>query len=286
MCKKIAIKGEKHNGSDVIRILTDLGACNRFDYCGDLEDHYYFIDSNFRIDYDAKDCLGADYVKLTLDEYNQHFPFKIGDMVWIPEYESKVRINKNWWDGSTVMCSVFTDEEEIFNSEELKEWNGLVNETDKKIETLGFMQLGKTCGIIFNEANYEKEVELQLGNYEIVTKNGKTYAVLKPSRYPKTYTDCCALLGCDDKMTAKELVPLSQLVNARNAYWKLQNNWKPNYYSKLLNNVKYTIENVKGELMKSTCADVSRLLAFPTADMRDEFLDNFRELIEQCKEFI
>lgn len=286
MCRKIAIKGEKYNGDEVIKILNDLGACNPFDYCGDLEDHYYSIDSNSRIDYDAKDCLGPDYVKLTLDEYKQHFPFKIGDMVWVPEYESKVKINKIWWNGSTVMCSVFTDKDEDFNSEELKVWNGLVDETDKKIESLGFMQLGKTCGIIFNEANYEKEVELQLGNYEIVTKNGKTYAVLKPSRYPTTYDDCCALLGGDDKMTAKQLVPWSKLINARNAYWKCANDWHPHFYSQLYNNIKYTIENNKGELTRSTCADVSRVLVFPTADMRDEFLSNFRDLIEECKEFI
>ena len=286
MCRKIAIKGEKYNGDEVIKILTDLGAYNPFDYCGDLEDHYYSIDSNSRIDYDAKDCLGPDYVKLTLDEYKQHFPFKIGDMVWVPEYESKVKINKIWWNGSTVMCSVPTDKDEDFNSEELKVWNGLVNETDEKIESLGFMQLGKTCGIIFNEANYEKEVELQLGNYEIVVKNGKTYAVLKPSRYPTTYDDCCVLLGGDDKMTAKQLVPWSKLINARNAYWKCANDWHPHYYSQLYNNIKYTIENNKGELTRSTCADVNRVLVFPTADMRDEFLSNFRDLIEECKEFI
>ena len=131
--------------------------------------------------------------------------------------------------------------DKVFTSEKSKQLNGLVNETDKKIESVGFVQLGKTCGIVFNEANYEKEVELQLGNYEIVTKNGKTYAVLKPSRYPTTYDNCCALLGCEDKMTAKQLVPLSKLINARNAYWKCANNWYPVYYSKFYNNVKYTI---------------------------------------------
>ena len=173
--------------------------------------------------------------------------------------------------------------DKLFTREKL---NGIVNETDKKTESVGFVQMGKTCGLIFNEAFYEKEVELQLGNYEIVVKNGKTYAVLKTSKYPTNYDDCCALLGCDDKMTAKQLVPLSKLINARNAYWKCADDWHPYYYSNVYNHIKYTIEYYKGEVTTSTCADVSRLLVFPTADMRDEFLNNFRDLIEECKEFI
>ena len=168
-----------------------------------------------------------------------------------------------------------------------KKLNGIVNETDEKIESVGFVQVGKTCGIIFNEDNYEKEVELQLGDYEIVVKDGKTYAVLKnPNRYPTNYVDCCALLGCDDKMTTKQLVPWAKLINARNAYWKCADDWRPHYYSQLYNNVKYTIEYYKGVLIKSTCADVSRVLVFPTPYMRDEFLKYFRDLIMECKEFI
>lgn len=175
---------------------------------------------------------------------------------------------------------------DIFKSKRVKEFNGVVSNTDQKNESIGFVQMGKTCGIIFNEANYEKEVELQLGDYEIVTKDGKTYAVLKSSKYPTTYDDCCALLGCEDKMTAKQLVPLSKLINARNAYWKCANDWHPDYSKDYYNSVKYTIENNKGDLIKSTCADVNTLLVFPTADMRDEFLNNFRDLIEECKEYI
>lgn len=176
--------------------------------------------------------------------------------------------------------------DKLFTSEKSKQLNSLVNETDKKIESIGFVRLGKTCGIVFNEDNYEKEVELQLGDYEIVTKDGKTYAVLKSSKYPTTYEDCCALLRYEDKMTAEQLVPLSKVINARNAYWKCANDWRPYYYKDYDNNIKYTIENRKGDLIKSTCADVNTLLVFPTPDMRDEFLNNFRDLIEECKEYI
>jgi hypothetical protein len=54
----------------------------------------------------------------------------------------------------------------------------------------------------------------------------------------------------------------------------------------LSNDVKYVIEVNKGILTKSTCADVNKILVFPTSEMRDVFLENFRGLIEECKEFI
>ena len=79
---------------------------------------------------------------------------------------------------------------------------------------------------------------------------------------------------------------LYRVLICRDAYWKIVGDWKPNYTNTLSNGVKYVIEVNKGILTKSTCADVSKILVFPTSEMRDVFLENFRGLIEACKEFI
>ena len=52
-----------------------------------------------------------------------------------------------------------------------------------EVESTGFMQMGKTVAVCFNKENYETEVELQLGDYEIEVRDGKTYAVLKKPKY-------------------------------------------------------------------------------------------------------
>ena len=51
--------------------------------------------------------------------------------------------------------------------------------------------------VCFQDTNYEDKVELQLGNnYEIKKENGKYYAIKKQFKYPKTYEECCNILGC------------------------------------------------------------------------------------------
>ena len=43
----------------------------------------------------------------------------------------------------------------------------------------GFVHVGKTVAVIFNDKNFDDKVELVLNNYEIVEENGKFFAVKK-----------------------------------------------------------------------------------------------------------
>ena len=38
------------------------------------------------------------------------------------------------------------------------------------------------------------EIEVVLGDYEFILKDGKTYFVKKKPKYPKTYEECCKVL--------------------------------------------------------------------------------------------
>ena len=145
--------------------------------------------------------------------------------------------------------------------------------------------------IIFSNENYIDKVELCLGdNYEIVVEGDKTFVQRKKSKYPTNHEECCQYLGCNDKLSASKLVLFSQLINARNAYWKiageemgLGKSWEPNWNE---SSPKYTITVIEDKLVKNFALTQNYILAFPTEEMRDAFYENFKELIEKCKELL
>lgn len=48
----------------------------------------------------------------------------------------------------------------------------------------------------------------------------------------------------------------------------------------------YVIVNCRGDIDTHKQWHLNTLLAFPTEEMRDAFYENFKELIEECKEFL
>ena len=115
--------------------------------------------------------------------------------------------------------------------------------------------------------------------------------VKKQPQYPKTYRECSLINGCEDRIPLKIIEEFIKLINARNAYWKLAGEemglgkpWKPDW-----NDVcdKYTIYVVYGnEIWRDIGQNINTLLAFPTMEMRDTFYENFKSLIENCKELL
>lgn len=79
------------------------------------------------------------------------------------------------------------------------------------------------------------------------------------------------------------LLALSQLLICRNAWWE-RLNWVPNWKSE--SQEKYCIVNWRNEVSKTSTGFMNYILAFPTPETRDEFLDTFKNLIEQAKDLI
>ena len=120
----------------------------------------------------------------------------------------------------------------------------------------------------------------------------------KPT-YPKNYKECCEVLGYSGNynmilttdIDCKLFNALYRLKVCRDAYWKiageqmgLDKPWEPDW-----NDVcdKYTIYIVYGnEIWRDKGQTINTLLAFPTEEMRDTFYENFKDLIEQCKELL
>ena len=111
----------------------------------------------------------------------------------------------------------------------------------------------------------------------------------KKKEYPKTYEDCKmhALLGVGYNR-ALLLVKLEKLLTCRDAYWKIAGEemglgkpWEPSG-----NEDCFVISRSCGEVFLYESAGDNEPFEFPTPEMRDAFYENFKELIEQCKELL
>ena len=138
------------------------------------------------------------------------------------------------------------------------------------------------------------------------------------TKYPKTYEECCQVLMGKTDFQDFELVltryvitrseensislcpPHISLINnfyklliCRDAYWKiagekmrLDKSWKPDFTNN--DEERYGIYTLANKVERDFCGvgDVNMILSFPTEEMRDKFYDNFKDLIEQCKELL
>ena len=300
--KKLAIKGHPTRGKEVIELLEMMGGINCYNLYGDENYACYIIENG-----EIKGCeyiFGDEpYAIYALAEFYKKYPFKVGDVIKFPNNMAE-EIAEMKWDEEL--------EDIIYTS--VSGWTrpsfvpkNTNNKT--KIESTGFMQLGKTVAVIFNDANYEDEVELQLGDYEIVVRDGKIYAVRKKPVYPKTYEECCKIMyGISrERHLQYDTIPsykfeedlrdlleiLRKLIICRKAYWKiagekmgLGKSWEHDYL-KDANTIRYTIYNTGDEIVKlNEKLYRNYTLCFPTEEMRDAFYENFKDLIEQCKEFL
>lgn len=178
--------------------------------------------------------------------------------------------------------------------------------TDEMIEGL----VEEEVGLVDNlSSRWVNEFNLPDG-YQFKDENGNvinaTKIVLekKKKEYPKTYEECCEMLGVfrarvyDDEEWRPivsdfecdldvRLAKLRELLICRDAYWKIAGDWKPDledgefyfmYYSPCGNII------LKDHVTLGIHCNV--ILAFPTEEMRNAFYENFKELIEFVKELL
>ena len=128
----------------------------------------------------------------------------------------------------------------------------------------------------------------------------------KKKEYPKTYEECCKILGVNsdnfltitnyydgevettdyERGLLNNIAALWYLLICRDAYWKIADGWKEKRKDELTRHVIYS--TLSGEVIKCTTINstANYLLDFPTAEMRDAFYENFKVLIERCKELL
>lgn len=315
---ELAIKGHPTRGKEVIEILEMLGGVNKHQIDAIRQTYVYFIDiDNIIRLLQIAQLLPEKDIIYSLEEFLERYPYKVGDKVC---YQPNLQIDTiciseiismKWADNSVIYftsnghslyaCDLQPYKEEIIeegtnkavfegNAQSCDIMNDIIKE--EAMEEKGTLeQIDLT-----RELRIADEVEVILGDYEFVLKDGKTFFVKKKSQYPKTYKECCDVLGlytmANDAQGYKEdlIIRFQELIIARDAYWKiageemgLDKPWKPDW-----NNVsdKHCIYFVSGEIWLTECQTRQCTLAFPTAEMRDEFYENFKELIESCKELL
>lgn len=129
-----------------------------------------------------------------------------------------------------------------------------------------------------------------------VAKRLREFLTPKP-QYPKTYKECCKMLGYSGNYNMilttdvdnKLFNALYRLKVCRDAWWKMADDWKPDYNDCTEDkyfSTKFFIYTYRNEIHFGSCELTHHLLAFPTAEMRDAFYDNFKELINEVKELL
>ena len=309
MGKKLAIKSHLTRGEEIIELLEMIGGKNCYNFSGFDGYAYYVIGEPHNVEIRAGEYIfgDEDMYLFTLEDFLAKYPFKVGDKVVYTKFgdncdEYPVIIESMKWTGTTI--------EYTFNdcvtclAKDLKMWTG---NPDAVIS-----------GIYLNSCDYADEVELNLGDYEIEVRDGKTYAVLKKSKYPTTYAECCevlvgrkpnpneisfdkmelCLVDLDDTQSIDfqnpylpQLNSLFRLRMCRDAYWKiageqmgLDKPWKPDW--KNYNEYKYCLYITENNVNKGIFYNDNHILAFPSEEMRDVFCENFKKEIEQCKELL
>ena len=309
MGKKLAIKGHSTRGKEIIELLEMIGGKNCYNFSG-FDGYAYYVIGGPHNEIRAGEYIfgDEDMYFFTLEEFLAKYPFKVGDKVVYTKFgdncdEYPVTIESMKWTGTTI--------EYTFNdcvtclAKDLKMWTG---ELDVVISS-----------IYLNSCDYADEVELYLGDYEIEVRDGKTYAVLKKSKYPTTYAECCevlvgrkpnpneisfdkmelCLVDLDDTQSIDfqnpylpQLNSLFRLRMCRDAYWKIAGEqmglgkpWEPDWNDH--NQPKFGIHNVQNNIHTITLHVLKNLiLVFPAEEIRDTFYDNFKDLIESCKELL
>lgn len=252
---KLAIKGHKARGDEVIELLERLGGTNNRCLNGTATGLYYFIENNEICSCGEAPC---NYIIFTLEKFLEKYPYKIGDKEksFPPYMDYDVRT-------------------------EIKE--------------------------------PIKEIKLDIPEgYEFFgVDDNKVILMPKQPQYPKTYEECCRILGLDNlgnivysgnwvyggnylEKRLEQIRVFNKLLTCRDAYWEiagkelgLDKPWEPDWND--TTQIKHSIwfDN-NGICIKSNRISyaVQHILTFPTSEIREIFYENFEDLIEKCKKLL
>ncbi len=316
MGKKLAIQGHSTHGTEIIKLLEMMGGYCPAEMYGLCENRCYSIKDNGWVGWDYIGPEEIDkYTIFTLEEFLEKYPFKVGDFVGIPEYESEVRICEIQWDGFEIQYKIYrNDDEEWYTASELLEYNDnpmdcCTNNMIKSLDDVYSIAKCKTTG----QGTYA--IKIAEGyKFDSIDENGNIIVKSIKPTYPKTYKECCDVLGIppyynlryhtyepnyDEYATTNELCSLQDKLNILGkllicckAYWKiageelgLDKSWESPLPS--LFETVYCIRRKNNEIIKGSYrGGKSEILEFPTEEIRDVFYENFKDLIERCKELL
>ena len=243
--------------------------------------------------------VGDKVIIKSLDWYNENRDktneIECGSVHFIPDMA--VFCNK-----IVTISSVWSDTLEIYH---IKEDSGIYNWTNEMIE--GLAEEETKPNIIEEAKTYWdsiKDAWICPQGYQFVDENGNVINATKiilekqKNKYPKTYEECCNVLGYNQVMPKDHILGymgsllsnFQQLLICRDAYWKIAGEemglgkpWKYDCNSEYFTPA---IIYKSDFIQKVEIHHRNAILTFPTEEMRDAFYESFKELIESCKKLL
>ena len=288
---KIAIKGHKSRGKEVIQILESLGGRNAFNYNGDYIRTAYFIGMDYSI-YGFCTCSPKVGFKVyTLEEFEKEFPFKIGETVitTLNHVGTVIGIVNNKYEVMFKEDSALIVPHRLKPYKEMKEERNITLTLDKAKEW-------------YNKGGELKEIALQAFTEKELTKTDlpktweefcKNYPIERGEFYITSLSEIqestcsrnrCSIADknvCSSQKSAEAHLAMIQLEQLRDCW---RQDWKPDWNDD--KQAKYYICYYQGKFKISTLYETRRFLSFPTREMAKEFLECFKDLIEKAGDLI
>ena len=304
MGKKLAIKGHPTRGKEVIELLEMMGGINSNEAYGNLPNnwdvsYYIFKDGIISVSED-KILIKKQFEIFTLEEFLEKYPFKVGDKVTDLKSDKIAEVYKMYWSENN--SCIYYDIKYPNNRGCQRRLMDLkpMDDTDDVHSISECKTIGQGTYAIRIANGYKFDSIDENGN--IIVKSFKPKPI-----YPKTYEECCKVLDfCGDYFLTtyeadcivkkevygilQQVSSLTQLWICKSAYWKIAGEqmrlgkpWEPEYDC---NDTKYIISTFRNTIYKDISVIFNYILIFPTEEMRDAFYENFKDLIEQCKELL
>ena len=305
MGKILAIKGHPTRGKEVIKILEMLGGHNKY-HINDTECNLlYTIREGDDVIIGTYPNSGISQV-YTLEQFLEKYPFKVGDKVKYKPVTSSgpiFVIEKMKWEDNQIKY--------IIRNTWCNARNRTVTAKDLQHYKEELRQERKYPELRMDLDDDDKlATEVVIGGDKILPPNGYLIGkitqvdngmliefVKKQPQYPKTYEECCQITKKVAKTTHELdiaynpnlIYDFQKLLICRDAYWKiageelgLSEPWKPNFGENFI----YAISAFYGTIQKTMVTGGRGILLFPTEEMRDAFYENFKFLIDKCKELL
>ena len=316
--KKLAIKGHSTRGKEVMDLLEMIGGNNIYNFSGD-DSYAYYVIRGCQNEIRAGEYIFGDegVYFFTLEEFLEKYPFKVGDKVidkadGCPGVVCEMKWDKDVSDmkycvafGNGVDFGWFANDSiEFYLNKDNKEMSEM--QTKRDMDKTMFM-----IGPVMVPDKVDDKLEYEIiDGYEFDrVENGKI--ILKP-KYPTTYEECCKVLRISKRVQLSYTYPDVERSNAyltgekhlldafiklricRNAYWKIAGEetgmgkpWEPKFGKTILFDITFYLYKDNFVLHKGEYPSSDNcILVFPTEEMRDAFYENFKDLIEQCKELL
>ena len=132
--------------------------------------------------------------------------------------------------------------------------------------------------------NNEKIITFEIPKGYMLKESHPDKLVYERIDQPTSLAEACNVINIKNYYAYRYslLEALQRLLIFRDAWWKMAGDWKPDYRA-----TKFSISVRRGEIdTKHTQYTRNYILVFPTIEMRDAFYENFKDLIEICKELL